>query len=782
MICMLNLGTDIMPLPGNNGLLVVPQNETIHEYSDHKLKQEKLHQHFTSLPQKTLFPNRTTNLFDGVKQGQIGECFFDASLISIASTNRRLLESMIRDNQDGTCTVRLYDKNQKACYYKIDKTDLANDSRNSAAYHRHAPWAAIIEKAYTIHQMLQDPSPDKKLINYIDGGHGIDVFAALTGKKTDRASIDLNFDECLDDSLKSKVLQTLLPENKKRMEAEIINANFSAEEIEKIKAQVPPGNMEQNVKPFLEILSKSTDWEEKFDKFMEDELYEVHCQLIQVFAEYAEMGVKDNQAPDISAELISKFKEFTAKLLIPAEEKNRTLKSIVIDDIQKAINSSDFYYLSISEEKIKTEGKTENHAGEKIGGGLVGKHAYAPLQFIMRADKMFLRIANPWQEYSAVVDKEGNVTQRTEALNRRRFSQVLFEEQGASSSVNKQRMTIGYLNPETSYAGVSEIDFDTILKVGSNFETGHCSKTSRFLNDISIAASCLYETLPSQTNLQNKTGRKAIGASKYDPYEELKKELMTIIESLDDPNLSDEEKITKVKSVKLPFDAIDEHSERVKLIHSVNMFLDKLRPVEEANYESTLENSSTNFDTLRGNLNTYVKNFDLSIKENKSTNRLGNLGVSMGAGSVLGLFAALLVANIFLPGIPLLVASVIGLLAGAFSGAAVQGVKTLFNKETPPTLPDIDAQNKVLHDAITEEDNLNPNDLLNCSFGKMNGMLMDLSAIDKEILKKSISNQSTQEDENELVLVEAKEPVIVENSSALEQEIPYEIDHAPRFP
>ena len=83
---------------------------------------------------------------EDVKQGGLGDCYFMASLAGLDS---KAVQDMVRDNQDGTYTVRLYDVDSDGRatpkYVRVSG-DLPEPQ--AAKYGPDGKWAAIVEKAY----------------------------------------------------------------------------------------------------------------------------------------------------------------------------------------------------------------------------------------------------------------------------------------------------------------------------------------------------------------------------------------------------------------------------------------------------------------------------------------------------------------------------------------------------------------------------------------------------------------------------------------------------------
>jgi hypothetical protein len=102
----------------------------------------------------TLFTN-TPSLSDA-KQGQVGDCYVIASLVSIAHRNPEAVRDMFVDNGDGTYTVRFFSSVGVSDYVTVNRK-LPVYSNNTLAYAGYGfsalsttttLWIALAEKAY----------------------------------------------------------------------------------------------------------------------------------------------------------------------------------------------------------------------------------------------------------------------------------------------------------------------------------------------------------------------------------------------------------------------------------------------------------------------------------------------------------------------------------------------------------------------------------------------------------------------------------------------------------
>jgi YD repeat-containing protein len=82
---------------------------------------------------------------DAVRQGSIGDCYFEAPLASLAHRDPAMIKNMIRKNGDGTYTVTFPGSPDKPVTFKEPtQAEMAVFNRGS----QHGIWAAVMEKAY----------------------------------------------------------------------------------------------------------------------------------------------------------------------------------------------------------------------------------------------------------------------------------------------------------------------------------------------------------------------------------------------------------------------------------------------------------------------------------------------------------------------------------------------------------------------------------------------------------------------------------------------------------
>ena len=131
-------------------------------------------------------------------QGQVGDCYFVAAVASLVTRTPNKIKDIMRDNGDGTVTVRFYDREKKKhLYVKVDKTIPEREyrSRQTTAHGAEgALWFKLLEKAYI---SVRD-GKTKKLTNRSgkcsykngDSGRSSIVFADLMGMEIDETDYD----------------------------------------------------------------------------------------------------------------------------------------------------------------------------------------------------------------------------------------------------------------------------------------------------------------------------------------------------------------------------------------------------------------------------------------------------------------------------------------------------------------------------------------------------------------------------------------------------------------
>jgi hypothetical protein len=118
---------------------------------------------------------------DAVKQGEVGDCYFLASVAAVAKTNPDAIKQMIKENTDGTYTVTFPGDAGHHQLIVTKPTEAEEEIYNGAS--KYGTWASVLEKAYgelgKIHQGLGDDTAPSRGIR--DGGWSAQPLYLLTG-------------------------------------------------------------------------------------------------------------------------------------------------------------------------------------------------------------------------------------------------------------------------------------------------------------------------------------------------------------------------------------------------------------------------------------------------------------------------------------------------------------------------------------------------------------------------------------------------------------------------
>jgi hypothetical protein len=118
--------------------------------------------------------------YDDIVQGYIGDCYYIASLASLADTDPVIIEQMVTPLGDGTYAVR-FNRSGREVYLRVD-ADLPVNSSGNLIYARSGPdgelWVPIVEKAYCYFRYGQNSYAS------ISGGWMSTVYREITGGYT----------------------------------------------------------------------------------------------------------------------------------------------------------------------------------------------------------------------------------------------------------------------------------------------------------------------------------------------------------------------------------------------------------------------------------------------------------------------------------------------------------------------------------------------------------------------------------------------------------------------
>lgn len=190
--------------------------------------QTELHQLSAGYEDATTAPLYPTDpKADHVLQGALGDCYLLAAAASIARTNPAYIKEMIRDNGDGTVSVRLHNVTESSSrqmldgeylpqrfaatpiYIKVNKSVAKKTGRE--LYAQKNLWVIMLEKAYAASGLtgyLLQSAPSGSYDN-IDGGRISHAFEVLLGQEATKPAFALKRQVQGDDAVFNQIQQAL---------------------------------------------------------------------------------------------------------------------------------------------------------------------------------------------------------------------------------------------------------------------------------------------------------------------------------------------------------------------------------------------------------------------------------------------------------------------------------------------------------------------------------------------------------------------------------------------
>ncbi|MCF2145846.1 C2 family cysteine protease [Desmonostoc muscorum LEGE 12446] len=133
-----------------------------------------------------------------VEQGQLGDCYLLAALAAVAEKSPQTIKEMIKDNNDGTYSVRFFreDENGKLIPdYVTVNSELPTIENGKAVYadwgsdpNKHELWVAVVEKAYAQMNESGRLKQENAKNSYVEiqGGYSGDAIEHITGQPSER--------------------------------------------------------------------------------------------------------------------------------------------------------------------------------------------------------------------------------------------------------------------------------------------------------------------------------------------------------------------------------------------------------------------------------------------------------------------------------------------------------------------------------------------------------------------------------------------------------------------
>ncbi len=133
---------------------------------------------------------------EAINQEKIGDCYFLASVASVAKTKdgKESIKNMIEDNKDGTYTVRFPGDPKPITIDEPTNAELAH----GAAAGKDGVWVAVLEKAYAKYHAKETGEKPRYPTEGIDGGQTDEALALLTGRRVKNVTTEETSKEDMD--------------------------------------------------------------------------------------------------------------------------------------------------------------------------------------------------------------------------------------------------------------------------------------------------------------------------------------------------------------------------------------------------------------------------------------------------------------------------------------------------------------------------------------------------------------------------------------------------------
>lgn len=184
---LLNIYKDYLEMD-TTGYLRAPDAATLgnrwHEHLDVDMKKGGKTIAMRPVPkEEPLFPHEPS--VNDIAQGGLGDCYLLAALSAVVDTNPQLIKECMKDNGDGTVTVRLYDKEEGQTdflphYIRVRKRIPKVWGRDPFA--AGSLWVQLMEQAYVISKLHKPEESDDSYDNII-GGQAERFVERITGRE-----------------------------------------------------------------------------------------------------------------------------------------------------------------------------------------------------------------------------------------------------------------------------------------------------------------------------------------------------------------------------------------------------------------------------------------------------------------------------------------------------------------------------------------------------------------------------------------------------------------------
>lgn len=400
----------------NGALEEVPAGAIHDDYSNTEIATGLWHSSNHDASDLPLFAKEPT--VDDIEQRLLGDCYLQAALISMVQQDPQAIKRCMRDNGNGTVTVRFFKKDapeQPLIPKYVTVTKTVPKSLGMDTFSANNLWVQMIEKAYVasgLHKNTARPVDTQRTYSEIEGGQSHLFLTTLTGKEHTRRDLPQATIDNVSDFLPSANFQNQLTQD---------------ENID-VKAKI------LSFHGILDYYIRDLCFKQTPSEYIADSKHvsieDIECILEHTFSEntwipkdcktmFDSLQVTKEFLSDYKRRLINLLENYESDTGLQLEhagimEQNGQgvySKSMLTlyDDIQDALKKGST--LCCGTRKLSDNQSGLN--GESEANGMVGRHAYTILGCEEHDGHKFIRMRNPWntgvKEYVKITEPDGTV-------------------------------------------------------------------------------------------------------------------------------------------------------------------------------------------------------------------------------------------------------------------------------------------------------------------------------------------------------------------------------------
>lgn len=350
---------------------------------------------------------------DHVKQGKIGDCFLLAPAASIAAMNPGFIKTMMKQNTDGSVTVRFFapegpsgKKTFAPRYISVEKSIVT--VAHTAVYATGALWVQMLEKAYAMSQLgTQEGKPkDRNTYGNLSGGQSSEALEILLGREVRVRKLDGDRSDPMNPINEFRHYNREgMPWGAAEQQAiDAANEGTAAWEGSLVYSLIGDRDLTLAWRKFIgsETIADLFADNQKLLKDRSGRKYEEAITLEDI----EELLLKHVAASIVTA-VVGYLGE---QQLFPGRRGTGryTKENLALyEDLQKACDEHKVITADTPDVISIDQTSSGESANEPKGGGLVGQHAYSVLAVKAEAGVRYVQVRNPWGRYGRTYAADG---------------------------------------------------------------------------------------------------------------------------------------------------------------------------------------------------------------------------------------------------------------------------------------------------------------------------------------------------------------------------------------